>query len=65
MARGAEPPSSPPPRSRGLDNTGDFAAETLPCTVTARVAPLPSGIASRQVTVDLVVTRDGRVLDQP
>ncbi|MGO8686915.1 MAG: hypothetical protein ACLQT7_06980 [Candidatus Dormibacteria bacterium] len=62
----------------GLDNIGDFAAVgpttctesidaagSLHYTVTARVSPLPFGIGSRRVTVDLVVTRDGRVLKQP
>lgn len=59
----------------GVDNTSDFAAVsptvcteridtagTLDYTVTARVSPLPFGIGARTVTLDLVVTRDGRVL---
>jgi hypothetical protein len=62
----------------GLDNTADFAtvsgttcseridaAGTVHYAVSARVSPLPFGIASREVTVELVVTRDGRVLQQP
>jgi hypothetical protein len=62
----------------GLDNLSDFAAVgqttctaridangTLHYTVSARVSPLPFGIASREVSVDLVVTRTGKVLEQP
>ncbi|MGD0370656.1 MAG: hypothetical protein ABSC16_03015 [Candidatus Dormibacteria bacterium] len=62
----------------GVDNTADFAAisqtvcteridtaGTLHYSVTARVSPLPFGIAARTVSVDLVVTRNGRVLEQP
>jgi hypothetical protein len=33
--------------------------------VHARVAPLPFGIAARDVALTLVVTRDGRVLEAP
>lgn len=60
----------------GLDNASDFAAigqtvcseridssGTMHYTVSARVSPLPFGIASREVTVDLVVTRTGKVLE--
>ncbi len=62
----------------GLDNVGDFAAVgqttcseridaggTMHYTVSARVSPLPFGIASREVSIELVVTRAGRVLEQP
>ncbi|MGA2283396.1 MAG: hypothetical protein ABSH07_06930 [Candidatus Dormibacteria bacterium] len=71
-------PAQPQLSGCGLDNTGDFAAVspttcseridaagTLHYAVTARVSPLPFGIAARQVTVDLVVTRNGKVLEQP
>jgi hypothetical protein len=60
----------------GLDNVSDFAAVrqttcaeridaggTMHYTVSARVAPLPFGIASREVTLDLMVTRNGKVLE--
>lgn len=62
----------------GLDNVGDFAAVgqttcseridaggTMHYTVSARVSPLPFGIASREVSIELVVTRAGKVLEQP
>jgi hypothetical protein len=62
----------------GTDNISDFAsvgpttctvridaAGTMRYTVSARVSPLPFGIASREVSVDLVVTRTGKVLEQP
>jgi hypothetical protein len=62
----------------GADNQDDFAtvsgtrctaitdpAGTLHYTVHARVAPLPFGIAARDVALTLVVTRDGRVLEAP
>ncbi len=34
-------------------------------TVSARVSPLPFGIASREVSIELVVTRAGKILEQP
>jgi hypothetical protein len=62
----------------GADGQDDFATVsgtrctattdsrgTLHYTVHARVAPLPLGIAARDVAVSLVVTRDGRVLEAP
>ena len=62
----------------GLDNVSDFAAVgqttcaeridasgTMHYTVSARVSPIPFGIASREVTLDLVVTRTGKVLERP
>jgi hypothetical protein len=62
----------------GLDNLDDFASVTgTRCTeridadgtmhysVSARVSPLPFSIGAREVTIDLVVTRNGRVLEQP
>jgi hypothetical protein len=62
----------------GMDNLSDFAAVgpttcteridaggTMHYKVSARVSPLPFGIASREVSVDLVVTRTGKVLEQP
>lgn len=71
-------PANPLGSGCGLDNLDDFAnvsqttcservdaAGTLHYAVTARVSPLPFGIGSRRVTVELVVTRDGRVLQQP
>jgi hypothetical protein len=69
-------PAQPMLSGCGLDNLSDFAAVgqttcteridangTLHYAVTARVSPLPFGIASREVSVDLVVTRTGRVLE--
>jgi hypothetical protein len=69
-------PAQPMLSGCGLDNIGDFAAVgsttcteridadgTLHYTVSARVSPLPFSIASREVTVDLVVTRNGKVLE--
>jgi hypothetical protein len=69
-------PAQPMLSGCGLDNIGDFAAVgpttcteridadgTLHYTVSARVSPLPFGIASREVSVDLVVTRTGKVLE--
>jgi hypothetical protein len=71
-------PAQPMLSGCGLDNLDDFAtvspttcteridaSGTLHYTVSARVSPLPFGIGSRQVTVDLVVTRTGKVLEQP
>jgi len=71
-------PPSPLYSGCGLDNLSDFAAVgpttcseridaggTLHYTVSARVSPLPLGIASRAVTLDLVVTRTGKVLERP
>jgi hypothetical protein len=71
-------PAQPLLSECGLDNLSDFASlgpttctaridadGTLRYTVSARVSPLPFGIASREVTVDLVVTRTGSVLEQP
>jgi hypothetical protein len=68
-------PASPLYSGCGLDNLSDFAAVgqttcaehidatgTLHYTVKARVSPLPFGIASREVSVELVVTRTGKVL---
>jgi hypothetical protein len=62
----------------GADNADDFAQVsdtictastdadgTLRYAVRARISPLPLGIASRDLTMRLVVTRDGRVLEQP
>jgi hypothetical protein len=62
----------------GMDNLSDFAAVgqttcteridaggTMHYTVSARVSPLPFSIASREVSVALVVTRTGKVLEQP
>jgi hypothetical protein len=62
----------------GMDNLSDFASVgattcteridaggTMHYTVSARVSPLPFGIASREVSVALVVTRTGKVLEQP
>ena len=60
----------------GWDTTADFAAVsrtrcgeridangTLHYTVSAQVSPLPFGIASREVSIHLVVTRTGKVLE--
>jgi len=71
-------PAQPMLSGCGLDNTGDFAAVshttctehidahgTMHYTVSARVSPLPFGIASREVSIELVVTRAGKVLEQP
>jgi hypothetical protein len=68
-------PAQPQLSGCGLDTTADFAAVekttcteridadgTMHYTVSARVSPLPFDIASREVTVDLVVTRNGKVL---
>ncbi|MGH3421273.1 MAG: hypothetical protein ACRDOD_16995, partial [Streptosporangiaceae bacterium] len=62
----------------GADTTDDFAtvsqttctatidrAGTLHYTVHARVSALPGGIAGRDVTLALVVARDGHVLQAP
>jgi hypothetical protein len=62
----------------GADTTDDFAtvsattcsgtidaAGTLHYSVHARVSPLPGGIGQRDVTLTLVVARDGRVLVSP
>jgi hypothetical protein len=62
----------------GMDNLSDFAAVgpttcteridsdgTMHYTVSARVSPLPFGIAAREVSVVLMVTRTGKVLEQP
>lgn len=62
----------------GADNTDDFAtvsamtctgtidaAGTLHYTVRAHLSALPGGIGRRDVTLTLVVTRDGRVLEAP
>ncbi|HEY2705723.1 MAG TPA: hypothetical protein VGL20_18745 [Candidatus Dormibacteraeota bacterium] len=62
----------------GADSRDDFAAVTgIRCTATtdprgtlhytvhARVAPLPLGIAARDVALSLVVARDGTVLEVP
>jgi hypothetical protein len=62
----------------GADNLDDFttvlgttctgtidAAGTLHYTVRARLSALPGGIGERDVTMSLVVARDGRVLDAP
>jgi hypothetical protein len=62
----------------GVDNQDDFATVsgtrctattdpdgTLHYSVHARVAPVPFGIAARDVALTLVVTRDGRVLEAP
>jgi hypothetical protein len=64
--------------SCGADNLEDFAAVsrttctattdgdgTLHYAVRARVAPLPFGIGGRDVAMELVVARDGRVLRRP
>ena len=69
-------PAQPQLSGCGWDTTADFAAVsrttcteridangTMRYTVSARVAPLPFGIASREVSVDLVVTRNGKVLE--
>ena len=69
-------PAQPMLSGCGLDNLSDFAAVgqttcteridangTLHYTVSARVSPLPFGIASREVSVALVVTRTGKVLE--
>ena len=71
-------PAQPMLSGCGLDNLSDFAAVgqttcteridasgTMYYTVSARVSPLPFGIASREVSVALVVTRTGKVLEQP
>jgi hypothetical protein len=62
----------------GADTVDDFAtvsattctgtidaSGTLHYTVRARVSVLPGGIDRRDVTLSLVVARDGRVLEQP
>jgi hypothetical protein len=62
----------------GADNVEDFAVVsgtrcavttgtdgTLRYTVRARVLPLPFGIGARDVSMRLVVTPAGRVLEQP
>ena len=62
----------------GADNVEDFAVVsgttctattgadgTLHYTVRARVSPLPFAIGARDVAMDLVVTREGRLLEQP
>jgi hypothetical protein len=64
--------------SCGADTVDDFAmvsastcggtvdtSGTLHYTVRARVSVLPGGIDRRDVTLSLVVARDGRVLEQP
>jgi hypothetical protein len=64
--------------SCGADTVDDFAvvsattcagtidtSGTLHYTARARVSVLPGGIDRRDVTLSLVVARDGRVLDQP
>ena len=69
-------PAQPMLSGCGLDNLSDFAAVgqttcteridasgTMYYTVSARVSPLPFGIASREVSVALVVTRTGKVLE--
>jgi hypothetical protein len=71
-------PAQPLLSGCGLDNLSDFAAVgqttcteridasgTMHYTVSARVSPIPFGIASRDVSVALVVTGNGKVLEQP
>jgi hypothetical protein len=71
-------PAMPVMSGCGIDNVSDFAevsdltcteridgAGTLHYAVHATVAPLPFSIVSRHVTVELLVSRDGKVLRRP
>jgi hypothetical protein len=73
-----DPDQAPFVTACGADNVEDFAAVTgTTCTTTvdargtlryvvrARVEPLPFSIGARDVVMELVVARDGRVLRQP
>jgi hypothetical protein len=73
-----EPGQDPFMTACGADNVEDFAVVTgttctttvdargtLRYTVRARVEPLPLSMGARDVAMELVVTRDGRVLRQP
>ena len=71
-------PADPSLTECGGDSSDDFAAlSSLRCTATidsagtlhyavhARVSPLPFSIGARDITISLVVDREGRVLTQP